>query len=74
MPYHFFQASYELCKLCQTEVRTAMKGKRVLAALTVRLDSGRVLEPSTRAGAEEAFAPHPLTTVINNEVRVGAKT
>lgn len=25
------------------------------------------------AGAEEAFAPCPLTTVINNEVRVGAK-
>lgn len=51
-----------------------MKGKRVLAALTGRLDSGRVLEPSTRAGAEEAFAPHPLTTVINDEVRVGPKT
>lgn len=45
-----------------------MKGKRVLAALTVRLDSGRVLEPSTKA--EEEFAPHPLTTIINNEVRL----
>ena len=51
-----------------------MKGKRVLAALAVWLDSGRVSEPRTMAAAEEAFAPHPLTTLINDEVRVGAKT
>lgn len=51
-----------------------MKGEMVLVALTVWLDSGRVLEPSTMAGAEEAFVLHPLTTIINNEVRVGGKT
>jgi hypothetical protein len=33
-----------------------VKGRKVLAALAVQPDSGRVLELSTMAGAEDAFA------------------